>query len=60
MKRVEGSDKRKAFARRQRNQLLDNVKAGNARNQFAMRIVWLILGAVCAALGCVLLRILLK
>jgi len=60
MKRVDGSDKRKAFAHRQRDQLIASVEAGDARNQFAMRIVWFILGAVCAALGWVLLTILLK
>jgi hypothetical protein len=55
-----GFDKRKAFARRQRDQLIDSVKAGDARNHFAMRVIWLVLGAACATLGWVLITILLK
>ena len=56
----DGFDKRKAFARRQRGKLIASVKAGDARNQFAMRVIWLILGIACAALGWVLLTILLR
>jgi hypothetical protein len=59
-KNVGGFDKQKAFARRQHGQLIDSVKAGDARSQFAMRVVWLILGTACAALGWVLITILLR
>jgi hypothetical protein len=55
-----GFDKRKVVARRQRDQLIDSVKAGDARNHFAMRVIWLVLGAACATLGWVLITILLK
>jgi len=57
---VDGFDKRKAFARQQRDKLMASVKAGDARNQFAMRVIWLILGTACAALGWVLLTILVR
>jgi len=57
---VDGYDKRMAFARQQRDQLPDSVKAGDATNRLAMRAIWLILGAACAALGFVLLTILLR
>jgi hypothetical protein len=57
--KVDGFHKRKAFVRAQREQI-DSVKAGEARNQFAMRIIWVVLGTACAALGWVLLTILLK
>jgi hypothetical protein len=53
-------DKGKGLVRRQRVQLIDGVKAGDARNQFAMRVIWLILGGACAALGWVLITILLR
>ena len=56
----DGFDKRKAFTHRRRNQLTDSVKAGEARNQLAMRLIWVILGTACAALGWILLTILLK
>jgi hypothetical protein len=59
-KNVGGFDKRKAFARQQHGQLIDSVKAGDARNQFALRVIWLILGTACAALGWVLITILLR
>jgi hypothetical protein len=55
-----GFHKRKAFARRQRDQLVDSVKAGDDRNQFAMRVMWLILGTACAALAWVLITILVR
>jgi hypothetical protein len=57
---LEGSDKRRKFAGHQRDQLIDDINASDARNQFAMRVIWLILGAACAVLGWVLLTILLK
>jgi hypothetical protein len=57
---ADGFDKRKAFARRQRDQLIDSVKAGDAKNQFAMRVMWLILGTACAALAWVLITILVR
>ena len=53
-------DKGKGFVHRQRVQLLDGVKAGDARNQYAMRVIWLILGGACAALGWVLITILFR
>jgi hypothetical protein len=53
-------DKGKGVLRRQRDQLIDGIKAGEARNQFAMRVIWLILGGACAALGWVLITILLR
>ena len=57
---LDGLDKRKAFARRRRDQLIASVEAGEARNQFAMRVIWLVLGTACAALGWVLLTILVR
>jgi hypothetical protein len=57
---LEGSDKRRKLAGQQRDQLMDDIKASDARNQFAMRVIWFILGAACAVLGWVLLTILLK
>jgi hypothetical protein len=52
---VDGSNKQKAFAREQRNQPID---AEDARCEFAMRLIWIMLGTVCAVLGTVLLAIL--
>ena len=57
---VEGFDKRRKFADQQDDQLIHSVKAAEAKNQFAMRVIWLILGTACAALGWVLLTILLR
>jgi hypothetical protein len=57
---VDRSGKRKTFVLRLRDQTVDSVNGGDARNQFAMRVIWLILGAACAALGWVLLTILLR
>jgi len=48
---VDGSEKRKAFVLRLRAQTIDSVNGGDARNQLAMRVIWLILGAACVALG---------
>jgi hypothetical protein len=56
----DGFDKQKPFARRQRDLLTASVQAGEAGNQFAIRVIWLVVGAVCAALGWVLLTILLR
>jgi hypothetical protein len=53
--KVDRSNKRKAFAREQRNQPTD---AEAATYQFAMRLIWVALGTVCAVLGTVLLAIL--
>ena len=53
--KVDGSNKRKAFAREQRNQ---PINAEEARYEFAMRLIWIALGTVCAVLGTVLLAIL--
>ena len=57
---MDGYDKRSAFARRQRDRLIDGVKAGDPTNQFAMRMIWFILGLACAALGFVLFTILVR
>jgi hypothetical protein len=57
---VDRSGKRKTFVLRPRDQTVDSVNGGDARNQFGMRVFWLILGAACAALGWVLLTILLR
>ena len=57
---ADGSDNRRTFARWQRDRLIDGVKAGETKNQFAMRMIWLILGVACAALGFVLFTILLR
>ncbi len=57
---VGGSEKRKAFVLGLRAQTIDSVKGGDARNQLGMRAIWLILAAACAALGWVLLTILLR
>jgi len=51
---------RSKMGRRQSDQLLESVNSENARTQFAMRLIWFILGAACAALACVLFTILLK
>ena len=57
---VDRSGKRKTFVLRLRDQTVDSVNGGDASNQFVMRVFWLILGAACAALGWVLLTILLR
>jgi hypothetical protein len=57
---VDGFSKRRALARRQLDQLVNRVKAGEAGNQFSMGAFWVILGAACAALAWMLLTILLK
>jgi hypothetical protein len=56
--KLDGSRRRKALARWQREQLIDGVEADGARYQFAVRVFWLILGTSCAAVGWVLLTIL--
>jgi hypothetical protein len=53
-------DNRRAFARRQLDRLFDGVKAGDTTSQVAMVVFWLVLGGACAALGFVLLTILLR
>ena len=57
---VDGFEKRKAFVLRLRAQTIDSINGGDARNQLAMRVIWLILGAACVALGWVLFTILLR
>jgi hypothetical protein len=57
---VDGSSKRRALARRQLDQLVHRVKTGDAGIQFSMGLFWVVLGAACAALACMLLTILLK
>jgi hypothetical protein len=57
---VNGFDKRKAFAPRQCDHFIESCKAEDARNRFAMGMIWLILGVACAAPGGVLFTILLK
>jgi hypothetical protein len=58
--KVDGSGKRKGLTRWQRDQLVDRVEADDARYQFAMRAFWLVLGTGCAAVGLVLLTILVR
>jgi hypothetical protein len=58
--KVDGFDKRKTFTRWKRDQGFKTAKSGETRIQFAMRAIWLTLGAACAALGWVLLTILLR
>ena len=55
---LDGFAQREAFGRRRGNQSLESV--GDVRTQFAMRVIWCILGAACAALAGVLFTILLK
>ena len=57
---VGGSGKRKAITRWQRDQLIDGVEADDAIYQLAVRVFWLVLGAACAAVGLVLLTILVR
>jgi hypothetical protein len=59
-KKVAGFDQRKESATRRFHQFLESDKAGDSGNQFAMAVFWLLLGAACAALGCVLFLILLR
>ena len=56
----DGYDNRRAFAGRQLDRLIDGIKAGDTTSHVAMAVFWLVLGAACAALGFVLLTILLK
>jgi hypothetical protein len=58
--KVGGSEKQRALASEQRNQPIDREKAEDARGQFAMRVIWVTLGIVCAVLGTLLLAILLR
>jgi hypothetical protein len=57
---VDESSKRRALTRRELDQLVDRVKAGNAGTEFSMGLFWVILGVACAALAWILLTILLK
>jgi hypothetical protein len=57
---VDGFSKRRASARRQLDQLVDRVKAGDPGIQFSMGLFWVILGVACAAFAWMLLTILLK
>jgi hypothetical protein len=56
----DGADNWKAFARRQRDELIDRLKADDERFQLETRVLWIILAAACAALGWALLMILVK
>jgi hypothetical protein len=56
----DGPDNWKVFARRQRYQLTDRPEADDERFQLGTRVLWLVLGAACAALGCALFMILTK
>ena len=53
-------DKWRAFAFWQRDQHIERVKADDARCEFAMRVIWILLGIACAVLGRVLLTIILR
>jgi hypothetical protein len=57
--KVDGSRNRRALAR-QRDQIIEQTEANDARYQFGMRVLWLILVAACAAVGWVLLTILVR
>ena len=54
------SGKRKALAGWQRDQIIERTEADYARYQLAVRVFWLVLGAACAAVGLVLLTILVR
>ena len=58
--KVDGSNQRKVFACETRNQPIDKAKAEDARDRFAMRVIWVTLAIACAVLGAVLLMILLR
>lgn len=58
--KVDGFGKRNALTQWQRDQLIDGVEAEGARYQLAVRVFWLVLGAACAAVGLVLLTILVR
>ena len=58
--KVDGSNRRKAFAWEKRNQPIDRAKAEDARDRFAMRVIWLTLAIACTVLGAVLFIILLR
>jgi hypothetical protein len=57
---LDGFAKPEAFGRQRGDQLVESVNSGDARTQFAMRVIWFILGAACVALAGVLFTILLK
>jgi hypothetical protein len=56
---VDGSRNRRALAR-QRDQIIEQTEANDARYRLGMRVLWLILVAACAAVGWVLLTILVR
>ena len=56
----DGFDNWRAFARRQRDRFIDRFKADDERFQFGTRALWLIVGAACAAIGLVLIMILMR
>ena len=56
---VDGSRNRRALAR-QRDQIIEQTEANDARYRLGMRVLWLILVAACAAVGSVLLTILVR
>ena len=58
--KVDGFGKRKALTRWQRDQLIDGGEAGAAIYQLAVRVFLLLLGAACAAVGLVLITILVR
>jgi hypothetical protein len=49
--KAEGSRKRKTLARWQHDQIIERTEADDARYQFGMRVLWVILVAACAAVG---------
>jgi len=57
---VDGFDKRKTFIRAKATKASKPRISGETGIQFAMRAIWLTLGAACAALGWALLTILLR
>ena len=57
---VDGSRNRRALARWQRDQIIEQTEATDARYRLGMRVLWLILVAACAAVGWLLLTILVR
>lgn len=57
---AKGSEKRKVSLRSHLSEPIDRVNRDNARREIGMGILWLTLGTMCAGLGWVLLKILLK
>ncbi len=57
---MNGFDTWRAFARWRHDQIIERIEADHARYEFDMRVYWLIRGTGCAAVGWVLLTILMR